>query len=42
MFATPVIPGRLYRVSGSGVRTTVIADNPVAACLIGLRLAGIR
>ncbi len=31
MCATPIIPGRLYRVRGQGLDVTVIASNPCDA-----------
>ncbi|MGB3742477.1 MAG: hypothetical protein WA968_10510 [Castellaniella sp.] len=36
MSATPIIPGRLYRVRGQGFDVTVIAADAVAAIIIML------
>lgn len=36
MSATPIIPGRLYRVRGAGVDVTVIAPNGAAAIIVML------
>lgn len=38
MFATPLIPGRLYRVRGSGLDLEVVAAHPCDAFCIGLEL----
>lgn len=38
MSATPLIPGRLYRVRGAGLDLKVIASHPCDALCIGLRL----
>jgi hypothetical protein len=40
MSATPLIPGRLYRVRGSGLDLKVIASHPCEAICIGLGLLG--
>jgi hypothetical protein len=36
MKATPLIPGRLYRVTGAGLNLVVIARHGCDAVLIGL------
>jgi hypothetical protein len=38
MIATPLIPGRLYRVRGCGLDLTIIASHPCDAICIGLSL----
>ena len=38
MAATPLIPGRLYRVRGSGLDLNIIAPHPCDAICIGLNL----
>ena len=38
MSATPLIPGRLYRVRGAGLDLKVIASHPCDALCIGLDL----
>lgn len=38
MSATPLIPGRLYRVRGAGFDLKVIASHPCDAICIGLSL----
>lgn len=38
MSAAPLIPGRLYRVRGSGLRLEVIASHPCDAICIAMRL----
>ena len=40
MSATPLIPGRLYRVRGAGLDLKVIAAHPCDAICIGLDLLG--
>ena len=41
MKATPIIPGKLYRVIAADLDVTVIAAHPVDALLIGLDLSSI-
>ncbi len=38
MSASPLIPGRLYRVRGSGIDLKVLAAHPCDAICIGLNL----
>ena len=38
MSASPLIPGRLYRVRGSGLDLKVSASHPCDAICIGLNL----
>lgn len=38
MVASPLIPGRLYRVRGSGLDLEVVASHPCDALCIGLDL----
>lgn len=38
MSATPLIPGRLYRVRGSGLDLGVLASHPCEAICIGLEV----
>ena len=38
MSASPLIPGRLYRVRGSGLDLNIIAPHPCDAICIGLSL----
>lgn len=38
MSASPLIPGRLYRVRGSGLDLEVVASHPCDALCIGLDL----
>ena len=38
MSASPLIPGRLYRVRGSGLDLKVLAPHPCDAICIGLNL----
>lgn len=39
MKATPVIPGRLYRVTGKGFDMEVIAPHPIDALLFVIGMA---
>lgn len=41
MRASPIIPGLLYRVRGSGIDCTVLAGHGCDAILIGLGLIGV-
>jgi len=38
MSATPLIPGRLYRVRGAGLDLEVLASHPCEAICIGLEV----
>lgn len=38
MSASPIIPGRLYRVRGTGIDVEVLASHPCDALCIGIDL----
>lgn len=40
MRATPIIPGRLYRVTGAGFNLSIIASHPCLALCNALSLIG--
>lgn len=40
MRATPIIPGRLYRVTGAGLNLLIVASHPCAALCTALSLIG--
>lgn len=40
MRATPIIPGRLYRVTGAGINLSIIASHPCAALCNAIALIG--
>lgn len=40
MRATPIIPGRLYRVRGAGFDLSIIATHPCAAIVAALPVIG--
>jgi len=40
MIATPITPGRVYRVRGDGWSLTIVASNPCHAMCIALDLIG--
>lgn len=38
MSAAPIIPGRLYHVSGHGLDLNIVAPHPCAALIVALDL----
>lgn len=40
MRATPIIPGRLYRVTGAGLDMPIVASHPCTALCTALSLIG--